>query len=60
MNPKECSFCGQQIELGNEEDDYYLWTQPNMSFEDGQLACLDCVRGSAGAQHDLLHGPGER
>lgn len=59
MISKECEFCGEQFELGdNEEDEYYLWVEPNMSFEAGQLACLDCVNGAPGAQHEALYGKG--
>ena len=55
----ECEFCGKQLELGNEEDDYYLWIHPNMEFEEGQLACLECVNGAPGALHEALHGEGD-
>lgn len=55
---RECEFCGKQIELGDEED-YYLWVEPNMQFDAGQLACLDCVNGAPGAQHEALYGKGD-
>jgi hypothetical protein len=59
MTPKECAFCGTPFELGDNEDEYYLWTEEGMLFEDGELACLECVNGAPGAAHEALHGKGD-
>ena len=45
------------MELGDEEEElFFLWTDPDMTFEEGELACLDCVNGAPGAAHEALHG----
>ena len=59
MGPKECAFCGEMFELGEADDGYFLWVEEDMEFEDGQLACLDCVNGTPGARHEALHGTGD-
>jgi hypothetical protein len=56
MTSKECAFCGIQLELGNDEDDIYLWVRPGMTFDEGELACPGCVNGVPGALQDSLHG----
>jgi hypothetical protein len=55
---KECEFCGTPFELGETEEEYFLWTEEGQDFEEGQLACLDCVNGAPGAAHEALHGKG--
>lgn len=57
---KLCSFCGKPNKYKDEEGYFYLQTEPDMEFGDGQPACKACVNGEPGRKHDALHGKGDR
>ncbi len=53
-----CAFCGKKNEHWDQDGFFYLWTEPDMEFENGKAACKECMNGEPGRKHEELHGPG--
>ncbi len=54
-----CAFCEQKNEHWDQDGFFYLWTRPELKFEDGQAACKACMDGEPGRLHQELHGQGD-
>jgi hypothetical protein len=53
-----CAFCKKKNEHWDQDGFFYLWTRPDMSFQDGEASCKDCIEGEPGQLHTKLHGTG--
>jgi len=53
-----CGFCGSENDW-DEDGFFYLWPEPDMSFDEGIPACKECREGEFGRKHEELHGEGD-